>query len=86
MTVQGFCRSASSQGTRTPDIRLNAGKSVVNQYLDIEVDRYNALASDYNSRCGQFRYRRGTLEPIRAEVETRRASLEAEGVARFRRL
>jgi hypothetical protein len=68
------------------DIRLNAGKSVVNQYLDIEVDRYNALASDYNSRCGQFRYRRGTLEPIRAEVETRRASLEAEGVARFRRL
>lgn len=66
------------------DIRLSAGKAVVNQYLDTEVDRYNALVSDYNSRCGQFRYRRGALESARAEVEARRATLEAEGVARFR--
>ena len=66
------------------DIRLSAGKAVVNQYLDTEVDRYNALVSDYNRRCGQFRYRRGALESARAEVEARRAALEAEGVARFR--
>jgi hypothetical protein len=66
------------------DIRLSAGKAVVNQYLDTEVDRYNALVSDYNSRCGQFRYRRGGLESARADVEGRRAALEAEGAVRFR--
>jgi hypothetical protein len=66
------------------DIRLSAGKVVVNQYLDTDVARFNALVSDYNSRCGQFQYRRGALESARADVEARRATLEAEGVARFR--
>lgn len=66
------------------DIRLNAAKVAVDQYLDAEVDRYNTLVSDYNSRCEQFRYRRGALESARAEVEARRATLEAEGIARFR--
>lgn len=65
------------------DIRLEASKAVVSSYDDAAVDRFNAYVSDYNSRCGQFRYRRGTLESARADVERIRASLQDEGRLRF---
>ena len=42
-----------------------------------QVDSYNALVNDYNSRCSHFKYRKGVLEDVRAEVEGRRATLEA---------
>lgn len=66
------------------DIRLGAAKQVLNNYVKAEVDRFNSLVTDYNSRCGQFRYRRGLLESVRSEVESNRSSLQAEGIARFR--
>jgi hypothetical protein len=61
------------------DIRLGAMKDAINQYADNEVDLFNANVHDYNSRCGKFRYRRGSLESVRSEVETDRLMLEAEG-------
>ena len=67
------------------NIRLDAAKIVINRYSDADIDRFNALVADYNSRCGQFRYRQGTLESARSEVERHRSEIEAEGRARFSR-
>ena len=67
------------------NIRLDAAKTVINSYSDIDVDRFNGLVTDYNSRCGQFRYKTGTLESARSDVEQYRTEIEAEGRARFSR-
>lgn len=67
------------------NIRLDAAKVVISSYSDTDIDRFNALVADYNSRCGQFRYKRGSLENARSEVEQHRSEIEAEGRARFSR-
>ena len=67
------------------NIRLDAAKVVISSYSDTDIDRFNALVADYNSRCGQFRYRRGTLESAQSEVEQHRSEIEVEGRARFSR-
>ncbi|MCP5235363.1 MAG: peptidoglycan-binding protein [Zoogloeaceae bacterium] len=41
------------------------------------------MVSDYNSRCGSFRYRSGALESARRDVEPHRDQLLAEGASRF---
>lgn len=65
------------------DIRIGAARTAVNNYIESDVDRFNAMVADYNSRCGQFRYRRGSLESARSDVERFRSTLEAEGRRRF---
>lgn len=65
------------------DIRLESAKTAVKNYIDSHVDRFNGMVSDYNSRCGQFRYRKGALESARSEVDRYRADLQAEGRGRF---
>jgi len=65
------------------DIRMDGAKAVVDSYSDSEVDRFNAIVSDYNSRCGKFRYRRGALESARQDIEPYRSQLQAEGRSRF---
>jgi hypothetical protein len=64
-------------------IRLDAAKLAVSGHNEFGVGRFNSMVADYNSRCGQFRYRKGSLESVRTEVEANRSSLEAQGVARF---
>ena len=39
-----------------------------------EVNRFNAMVEDYNSRCGSFRYRDGDLERARQDVERLKGS------------
>jgi len=41
------------------------------------------MVADYNSRCGQFRYRRGSLESAKSQVSPFTADLQNEGVSRF---
>ena len=65
------------------DIRLEAAKGALNNYVGSDVDRFNAMVADYNGRCGQFRYRRGSLESARSEIEGIRSLLQAEGRNRF---
>lgn len=65
------------------DIRLEAARSVAN--ADTDVDRFNSMINDYNSRCASYRYRRQVYESVQREVQSNRASLQAEGVARFQR-
>ncbi len=67
------------------DIRMDAAKAVLNNYSDSDVDRFNAMVADYNSRCGSFRYRSGALESARRDVEPYRGQLQAEGRSRFAR-
>ena len=67
------------------DIRMDGAKSALNNYSDSDVDRFNAMVADYNSRCGSFRYRSGALERARRDVEPYRSQLQAEGRRRFAR-
>lgn len=53
----------------------------MNSYSETSVDAFNAEVNDYNARCSNFRYRSGTLEGIRSEVEANRTALTRQGVA-----
>ena len=64
------------------DVRLEAARGVVNR--DPDVDRFNAMINDYNSRCSSYRYRKGVLEFVQRELQSRTLELRAEGIARFR--
>jgi hypothetical protein len=65
------------------DIRLEAARNIAN--VDADVERFNSMINDYNARCANYRYRRQVFESVQREVQANRASLHAEGVARFRR-
>ena len=65
------------------DIRIDAARAVLNNYLNSDIDRFNAMVDDYNSRCVAYRYRSGSLETARTLVERNRQTLEVEGRARF---
>ncbi len=64
-------------------IRLDAAETVLNNYSDSDVDRFNGYVNDYNSRCGEFRYRQGALESARRDVDPYRNQLQIEGRSRF---
>ncbi len=66
-------------------IRIDAARAALNNYRQFDVDRFNAMINDYNNRCGNFRYRPGSLENARTEIERNRSALEADGHARFSR-
>ena len=67
------------------DIRLEGAKSAVNNYIDSDVGRFNAMVDDYNRRCGSFRYRSGALESARRDIEPYRSQLQSDGRSRFAR-
>ena len=72
------------------DIRLDATKSAVNNYVDADVDRFNAMVADYNSRCSSFRYHtnnrgRNDLNSAQRDIEPFRSQLQSEGRSRFSR-
>lgn len=66
------------------DIRINGAKSVLNRYYNSEVDRFNAMVVDFNSRCGSFRYRSGALESARRDIQPYWNQLHVEGRSRLR--
>jgi hypothetical protein len=57
-------------------IRLNAIETIVSASRNSEIEKFNGLVADYNGRCGHFRYRRGSLESVRTEVEVQRPEIE----------
>ena len=64
-------------------IRLDGARAAVDNYKIAHVDRFNTMVADYNSRCGQYRYRSGVLETARSEIEDYRSTLQSEGRARL---
>lgn len=70
------------------DIRLGAAKSAVNNYIDADVDRFNAMVADYNNRCSSFQYQtnnrgRNDLNSAQRDIEPFRSQLQSEGGKRF---
>ena len=61
------------------NVRLDSIKEEVNRYSQLEIDNFNELVSDYNARCGNFKYRRGDMGRIKQEVAERNPVLMAEG-------
>jgi len=58
---------------------MDAAQSVVNEYDWPQVDRFNAMVADYNSRCGEFRYRSSSMSVAQDDVNAHRFELEQEG-------
>ena len=61
------------------DIRMEGAKSVLNNYSDADVNWFNTMVADYNSRCGEFKYRQGSLEGARRNIEPWRSEIYREG-------
>ncbi len=64
--------------------RIDGADKAVNLSVKVEVDRFNGMVDDYNSRCGKTRYRSSTMQSVKADVEGRRAQLEKEGAGLIR--
>ncbi len=56
------------------DIWLETIRSTI---TNAQVDQFNTMVSDFNSRCGRYQYRPGTLERARREVEQQRVQIIA---------
>jgi hypothetical protein len=67
------------------DARLEVMKRELDRYSGMEVDGFNVVVSDFNSRCSSFRYRQGELDRIRAEVAVNRSTLESQARRRLSR-
>jgi hypothetical protein len=61
---------------------MEGARSALDQHRPLDVNRFNMMVDDYNGRCS-FRYRSGSLETIRTEIEVNRNRLWAEGATRF---
>lgn len=66
-------------------IRMEGAEDTLNNYSESDVNLFNVMVADYNSRCGSFRYRSGDLDSARQDVEPYRSQLQAEGRSRFDR-
>lgn len=68
------------------EIRVSGAKNYMNELqfsdpsqFNDKVDQFNAMVSDWNSRCSHFSYGRETMTSIQADVESHRQALEMEG-------
>lgn len=53
---------------RREKIRIDAIEGLINNAYEREVSTFNAKVDDYNSRCVEFRYRRGQVEQVEREL------------------
>jgi peptidoglycan hydrolase-like protein with peptidoglycan-binding domain len=59
------------------DARLDTIRAEVVENQD--VDWFNAMISDWNSRCSRYRYQAGDMTAARSALAVKRADLEADG-------
>lgn len=59
-------------------IRVDSVRPSIDSYNHNEVNFFNALVADFNSRCAKFRYHPGSLERARAMVESHRSQIESD--------
>ena len=64
-------------------IRLDGAKGAVNQDTQADIERYNSMIGDYNSRCGHFRYNTSDLALAQAYTEQNRSDLLSQGAQLF---
>ncbi|WMW64529.1 peptidoglycan-binding protein [Nitratidesulfovibrio liaohensis] len=65
-------------------IRLEAMRDVIN--ANTGIDDFNRLVDDYNSRCGNYRYRQNSHSQAVSDVEAYRSQIVAEAVHEARQL
>lgn len=58
------------------EVRLDFIKPRVS--TNYEIDKFNQLVSDYNSRCGSYRYMPGDRSAVEAELSQKRSGLELQ--------
>lgn len=75
--------SAQLRYCLSQSIRIDGAEKAVNKTSQSAIDSFNGLVTDYNSRCGSIRYRKGDFESINPDVVSRRDALEKEGAALF---
>lgn len=60
-------------------IRLGGWEKTVDSYSGYSVDSFNREVKEFNSRCGNYKYRKGAVERVQADVDTRFFQLEKDG-------
>ncbi len=63
------------------EIRLDGARLSLNRSSKIEIEVFNYLVSNFNSRCARYRYQAGVLERERMRAEGRRSQLELDGIS-----
>jgi len=64
-------------------IRLDVVQNKIDLYSTYEVDKYNNLSNDYNSRCTNKQYYKNDMYYVDRNIDKRRYELQQEGLARF---
>jgi len=64
-------------------IRLDAVKGKINTYSSYEINKYNNLSNDYNSRCADKQYYKNDMPFVQRSIRSKKYELEQEGLARF---
>jgi len=59
-------------------IRIEAVRPLVDRYERAQVGYFNELVTDYNSRCGHYRYMEGARESAQVQVEISRSTIESD--------
>lgn len=62
-------------------IRVDAAHDAANAYVQDQVDHFNAMVADYNSRCGEFRYREDDMSEAKSDIEQYRSLYRSQGRA-----
>lgn len=64
-------------------IRMDAARTAVDNYSDHDVDLFNSMVANFNSRCSSYRYRDRDMNSARNDVEARRNELQRQGMSRL---
>lgn len=64
-------------------IRLEAMKSSVDEFSAPETELFNSFVNDYNSRCGSYRYRDGSLNSVSRSIKGSEGQYQQEGISRL---
>lgn len=65
-------------------IRIDAMRNLIE--TNAGIDEFNRIVNDYNSRCGNYRYRQGTQAQAERSVEPYRSQIVAEAVREAKQL
>lgn len=63
------------------NIRAETIEGYVDKYSAHEVQKFNELITDYNNRCGAYRYREGAQRTAQRQVDSNLPALKTEALA-----
>jgi len=64
-------------------IRLDTVENKIDKYSSYEVDKYNRLSNDYNSRCANKQYYKNNMYYVKRNIEKKKSQLQEDGLNRF---